>query len=242
MDWHGFLDRRPQAYLGRGRPDRRVLALTFDDGPGAATPALLDALGELEVRASFFCVGAAMRARPQLLRRLLDAGHELGNHSERHADARGIEALSWMRDEVAPAAQVLATAVGEGTTAAATTAPLFRPAYGEIDAAQFDALAAAGYVVVGWSVDPRDWLEPDAPGYVPCVVESVLARIHPGAIVLLHDGDDERGRARAGIVEIVRRLVPALRDQGYGFVCAGELLAARAAGSEALQAEPRFTG
>ncbi|MBX9402614.1 polysaccharide deacetylase family protein [Lysobacter sp. BMK333-48F3] len=225
MDWHGFLQHRPQAYLGRGAPDRRVLALTFDDGPGAATPDLLDALAELDVRASFFCVGAAMRARPALVRRLLDEGHELGNHSERHADARGIEAGRWMREEVAPAAQALAAACG--STLQAAPAPLFRPAYGEIDAAQYEALAAAGYTVVGWSVDPRDWLEPDAPGYVPCVVESVLARIHPGAIVLLHDGDDESGRARGGIVEIVRRLVPALRGQGYGLVRAGDLLAER---------------
>lgn len=227
MDWHGFLQHRPQAYLGRGAPDRRVLALTFDDGPGAATPDLLDALAELDVRASFFCVGAAMRAQPALVQRLLDEGHELGNHSERHADARGIEAGRWMREEVAPTAEALAAAARDRPVAAA---PLFRPAYGELDAAQFDALAAAGYVVVGWSVDPRDWLEPDAPGYVSCVVESVLARIHPGAIVLLHDGDDESGRARHGIVEIVRRLVPALRAQGYGLVRAGELMAATGAG------------
>lgn len=233
MDWHAFLQHRPQAYLGRGAPDRRVLALTFDDGPGQATPALLDALAELDVRASFFCVGAAMRAQPALVRRLLDEGHELGNHSERHADARGFEAGQWMREEVAPAAAALAAAARDRPAAAA---PLFRPAYGEIDAAQYQALAAAGYTVVGWSVDPRDWLEPDAPGYVPCVVESVLARIHPGAIVLLHDGDDEQGRARDGIVEIVRRLVPALRDQGYGLVRAGELLAARPA------AEPERAG
>jgi chitooligosaccharide deacetylase len=221
MEWHRFLQARPQAYLGRGDSSRRALALTFDDGPGRATPALLDALRELEVTASFFCTGTAASERPQLIAQLLREGHEVGNHSQTHVDARGIGAQEWLAREVVTAAAALrAAGLGERPR-------LFRPAYGEIDEAQFDALAGAGYAVVGWSVDPRDWLEPDAPGYVSCVVESVLARIHPGAIVLLHDGDDEQGRVRDGIVEIVRRLVPALRGQGYEFVRVSEFLPAR---------------
>lgn len=215
MDWHRFLRDRPDAYLGRGGSGRRALALTFDDGPGCATPALLDALGELRVAASFFCTGEAARARPELVARIRREGHEIGNHSLSHADARGFDAADWLAREVRPVDAAL------GDSGLAQASRWFRPAYGEIDEAQFEALAAAGYVVVGWSVDPRDWLEPQAPGYVPCVVESVLARIHPGAIVLLHDGDDEQGRPRHGIVEIVRRLVPALRGQGYEFCVAG---------------------
>lgn len=220
MDWHRFLQTAPQAYLGRGATDRRALALTFDDGPGQATPALLDLLCELQVIASFFCTGEAARAHPELIARIQREGHEIGNHSLTHADARGFAAQDWLAREVLPAAVALREA------GLARSPELFRPAYGEIDEAQFQALAGEGYAVVGWSVDPRDWLEPQAPGYVSCVVESVLARIHPGAIVLLHDGDDEQGRARDGIVEIVRRLVPALRGQGYQFVTAGRFLRA----------------
>ncbi|MGJ7902037.1 polysaccharide deacetylase family protein [Lysobacter sp. 1R34A] len=225
MDYHRFLADRPRSYLGRGSPDRRRLALTFDDGPGRATPALLSALAELEVAATFFCVGEAARAQPALIERILRDGHEIGNHSLSHADARGFGVEDWIASEIHPAA----TALREAGVAEAPR--LFRPAYGEIAPGQVDALAGLGYTVVGWSVDPRDWLEPQAPGYVSCVVESVLARIHPGAIVLLHDGDDEHGHARHGIVEIVRRLVPALRGQGYGFARVGEFLPAEAARS-----------
>ncbi|MFD1295596.1 polysaccharide deacetylase family protein [Lysobacter gummosus] len=220
MQWHRFLQARPRAYLGRGDGSRRALALTFDDGPGRATPALLDALRELQVSASFFCTGAAASQHPRLIEQLLREGHEVGNHSQTHADARGFGARDWFAREVAPAAVSLREA------GLSENPRLFRPAYGEIDEVQFDVLAEAGYAVVGWSVDPRDWLEPDAPGYVSCVVESVLARIHPGAIVLLHDGDDEQGRSREGIVKIVRQLVPALRGQGYEFVRVSEFLPA----------------
>lgn len=220
MEWHRFLQSRPEAYLGRGDSSRRALALTFDDGPGQATPALLAALSELRVQASFFCTGAAANESPQLIARMLSEGHEVGNHSQAHLDARGIGAQDWFAREVAPAAACLREAGW------AERPRMFRPAYGEIDEAQYDALASAGYAVIGWSVDPRDWLEPDAPGYVSCVVESVLARIHPGAIVLLHDGDDERGRGRESIVDIVRKLVPALRGQGYEFVKVSEYLPA----------------
>ncbi|MGH8079846.1 MAG: polysaccharide deacetylase family protein [Lysobacter sp.] len=220
MQWHRFLQTQPPAYLGQGDSSRRALALTFDDGPGRATPALLGALRELQVPASFFCTGAAASERPQLIAQILSEGHEVGNHSYHHLDARGIGAQDWLAREVEPAAVSLREA------GLSERPRLFRPAYGEIDEAQFDALADAGYAVVGWSVDPRDWLEPEAPGYVSCVVESVLARIHPGAIVLLHDGDDEQGRSREGIVDIVCRLVPALRGQGYEFVKASEFLPA----------------
>lgn len=223
MDYHDFLADHPRTYLGRGSPDTRRLALTFDDGPGRATPALLSALAELEVAATFFCTGEAARAQPALVERLLREGHEIGNHSFSHADARGFGVEDWIAREIHPAAVALREA------GVVETPRLFRPAYGEIAPGQVDALAGLGYTVVGWSVDPRDWLEPDAPGYLSCVVESVLARIHPGAIVLLHDGDDEHGRARHGIVEIVRRLVPALREQGYGFARVGEFLSADAA-------------
>lgn len=227
MDYHAFLARHPRAYLGRGLPRRRALALSFDDGPGQATPALLAALRELEVAATFFCVGRSLRAAPRLGVRILAEGHELANHSMSHADARGLDARALLEQEVAPTAAELLRAGAD-----ALSARLFRPAFGEIRADQVDLLERHGYTVAGWSIDPCDWLEPDAPGHVECVAGAVLAQAHPGAIVLLHDGDDDHGRARPRIVEIVRRLVPALRAQGYGFVRVGDLLREREAPGE----------
>jgi len=222
MDYHAFLAQRPRAYLGRGLPHRRAVALSFDDGPGQATPALLTVLRELDVRATFFCIGRLLRAAPWLSARMLADGHELANHSMSHVDARGLDADTLLRAEVAPAAAELRRAGAD-----ALSARLFRPAFGEIRADQVDLLARSGYTVAGWSIDPCDWLEPDAPGHVDCVAGAVLAQTHPGAIVLLHDGDDDHGRARPRIVEIVRELVPALRAQGYGFVRVGDLLRER---------------
>lgn len=221
MDYHPFLTDFPRTYLGRGLPLRRCVALSFDDGPGRATPALLSVLEEMQVAASFFCLGREARAQPEAIARMLRAGHEVGNHSMSHADARGLSAQTLLDEEVAPAARELERA---GVDPA--SARLFRPAYGEIRRDQVEVLARSGYTVVGWSIDPSDWLEPDAPGHVECVVGAVLARIHPGAIVLLHDGDDG-DHARHRIVAIVRALVPALRAQGYGFTRVGDLLRER---------------
>lgn len=227
MDYHAFLAQRPRAYLGRGLPRRRVLALSFDDGPGQATPALLAALRELDVTATFFCIGRLLRAAPWLSARMLADGHELANHSMSHADAGGLDAQALLDHEVAPTETELLRAGAD-----ALSARLFRPAFGEIRADQVDLLERHGYTVAGWSIDPSDWLEPDAPGHVACVTGAVLAQAHPGAIVLLHDGDDDHGRARPRIVEIVRELVPALRAQGYGFARVGDLWREREAQRE----------
>ncbi|QWP75880.1 polysaccharide deacetylase family protein [Lysobacter sp. K5869] len=227
MDYHAFLAQRPRAYLGRGLPHHRAVALSFDDGPGQATPALLATLRELQVTATFFCIGRLLRAVPWLSARMLADGHELANHSMSHADASGLQAEALLHDEVAPAAAELRRAGAD-----ALSARLYRPAFGEIRADQVDLLARHGYTVAGWSIDPCDWLEPEAPGHVDCVSGAVLAQAHPGAIVLLHDGDDDHGRPRPRIVEIVRELVPALRAQGYGFVRVGDLLREREAQRE----------
>ncbi|MGO1068193.1 polysaccharide deacetylase family protein [Lysobacter sp. CA199] len=217
MDYHPFLAEHPAVYIGRGSPQRRRVALSFDDGPGRATPDLLSLLRELEIAATFFCLGQAVRAEPGVVARMLAEGHEVGNHSMSHADARGLSPAALLEQEVRPATRELLRA-----GVSASSAHLFRPAYGEIQAEQVERLGREGYIVAGWSIDPSDWLEPEAPGHVECVVGAVLARIHPGAIVLLHDGDDS-GYARHRIVDIVRALVPALRAQGYDFARVGDL-------------------
>ncbi|MEH6415896.1 polysaccharide deacetylase family protein [Pseudomonas sp. CGJS7] len=223
MDYHPFLSDYPGVYFGRGCPNQRRVALSFDDGPGRATPELLALLRQLRIDATFFCLGRAVRAAPGVVARMLADGHEVANHSMSHTDARGLSPAALMEQEVRPATRELLRA---GVNA--DSAHLFRPAYGEIEAEQVERLGREGYTVAGWSIDPSDWLEPEAPGHVECVVGAVLARIHPGAVVLLHDGDDG-DYARHRIVDIVRELVPALRAQGYGFARVGDLLRERRA-------------
>ncbi|WP_058835498.1 polysaccharide deacetylase family protein [Luteimonas abyssi] len=219
MDYHAFLADFPDTYLGVGPADAPRIALTFDDGPGAATPALLALLRDVRVKASFFCVGTAVARRAEVIAEIVRDGHDLGNHSFSHVDATTQSLEAFWHGDVVPATVQLERLAGRPVR-------LYRPPYGEISPGQVRRLGAAGHTVVGWSIDPGDWSEPDAPDHVRRVIDTVVAQAHPGAIVLLHDGDDGHV-VRHGILEIVRGLVPRLRRAGFEFVGVGDLLRLR---------------
>jgi len=154
--------------------DSRAVALTFDDGPDPrTTPRVLQLLEDFGVRATFFMVGDSAARAPALVREVAAAGHAIGNHSWSHPPfpaISGRERRRQLRD--------CATAL------APYGLRLFRPPYGEQSlASRLDALAL-GYQVVTWSVDPKDYEEPD--GVV--LAAKLLGEIRPGSIVLLHDG------------------------------------------------------
>ena len=200
-----------------GRADEKLVSLTFDDGPGDVTPAILDALAAHRARATFFVLGRSLAGREDVVRRTVAEGHELGNHTFSHphpARSSGEE----LRDELARAAERIALVAGAAPR-------LVRPPYGE-DAIRFASIAAdLGYgPTVLWSVNPLDWAEPPP----ETIVERSLAALHPGAIVDLHDGfgTPRRGVGRQGTVVAVRELLPALAEHGYRCVTVSELLAA----------------
>lgn len=200
--------------------ERALIALTFDDGPGDWTPAILDALGRHAAHATFFYLGERVQRREQVVRRALAEGHEPGNHlfSHRHPEALSDEEL---REEI------LRTA-GEIDRATGATAALVRPPYGEEPerVAAIGAELGLGPVVL-WSIDPEDWRSPP----VHEIVEHVLDEARAGAIVDLHDGWGRTPRDRQPTVEALERLLPELRSRGFDVVTVSELLhAARPAG------------
>jgi peptidoglycan/xylan/chitin deacetylase (PgdA/CDA1 family) len=177
------------------------IALTFDDGPGPDTPAVLDALAGTP--ATFFLHGAAIAAQPDVVRRIHREGHELANHALTHTPLRR-----------RPLAALREAQVTQRRIAALTgVRPLaFRPPYGAGGA----AVAALGLHVVGWDVDPRDWSGVDA----RTIADRVLARLRPGAIVLLHDGRGDRSQTAAAIP----RILEASRTRALQPVTVSELL------------------
>jgi peptidoglycan/xylan/chitin deacetylase (PgdA/CDA1 family) len=195
-------------YVSRGSRKAKEIALTFDDGPGPTTPALLRYLVANGVPATFFLVGSAITKHPRLVRQEADAGFTLGTHTEDHARLA-------TRSPDVQGEQILDTA-DRITRFTGHSVRFFRPPYGSFDAQTLGILKAERMLMVLWSLDPRDFaLKRAAP-----IVDATLAGARGGSIVLLHDGPG----ARPQTLKAVRRIVPELRSRGFRFVSLPTLL------------------
>jgi peptidoglycan/xylan/chitin deacetylase (PgdA/CDA1 family) len=196
-----------RTYYEHGPREADRVALTYDDGPGALTPALLDVLGAAGTRATFNLLGQRVPGREQLIRRTLSEGHELGSHAYRHERLAG-RPLDAYRQLVRTSAALRA--------AAGVTPRTFRAPYGAVSPGVVRAARLAGLVTVGWDVDPRDY---EAPG-AGAIYERTVAALRPGSIVLLHDDR----RALQQTVVATQRLLDTLTERGLEPVTVSELL------------------
>jgi peptidoglycan-N-acetylglucosamine deacetylase len=206
--------------VSRGTPDvifsvetgERVLALSIDDGPSRATPGILAVLREHGAAATFFVIGEHLEAGAEILPELLADGHELGHHMMTDTASRSLEPdvfddrFEQMHDLLEP---------WQPTR-------LFRPGSGWYDDRMVEAVESRGYRTVLGSVYPFDAQVP----WTGFLSWFVLQNVHPGAIVVLHDGA-ERGPRTA---EVLRAILPELTRQGYRVVTVSTLL--ELAGSE----------
>jgi peptidoglycan/xylan/chitin deacetylase (PgdA/CDA1 family) len=218
-------------------PDRRQIALTFDDGPNpAATPRLLALLERRKVRASFFLVGRFARACPELVREIAARGHTIGNHTETHANlalasARRIEAeLTRCQTSLASALRLDATGLS-----AAALPKWVRPPFGYRLPGLWSAARRAGLRGVAmWSFTAYDW-RPQPPARLIARLARVAerraspARGAGGEIVLLHDGDFRQlGADRSHVVSALEHWLPRWQDAGFEFVTIDQVAGATA--------------
>ena len=213
----------PVVNLGGGtqrtrRMPAKTIALTFDDGPDPTwTPRLLDVLRRKGARATFFTVGARVAENPELTRRILREGHEIGSHTYTHADLA--TAPAWrQRLELDLTQRALAGAAGVHTR-------LMRMPYSSVPdgltGAQWRAAeraGAAGYVVALTDRDTEDWRRPGAASIVRAATSG--GRRDDGAVVMLHDS----GGDRAATVAAVERIIDRLGPRGYRFSTLTEAL------------------
>ncbi len=200
---------------------RRLVALTFDDGPDPAwTPQILDVLKRDHAPATFFVTGTNALGQRALLNRIVDEGSELGNHSTSHADM-GREPAALVKLELNATARLVEAYTGRGMR-------LFRPPFlGDADPGTHDELHASraaadlGYLTVGLNVDPLDWRAPGVEAIVANTVRQVMAGTdaRPAQIVLLHDAGGDRSQTVAALPRIIRTL----RARGYDFVTVSTL-------------------
>jgi peptidoglycan/xylan/chitin deacetylase (PgdA/CDA1 family) len=200
------------ASVWRARSETKTIALTFDDGPSAATPEILKILAQYGVSATFFQCGVNVLRAPELSLATRGAGHEIGNHSHTHPNF-ALKRPSFIADEFARAQDAIAACTGVAPS-------LMRAPYG-VRWFGFRAMQERlGLRGVMWTVIGRDWKLP-----APAIANRILSHVTRGAIVCLHDG---RGTLKdpdaRNTIEAVRRIVPSLLENGYHFETVSRLL------------------
>jgi peptidoglycan/xylan/chitin deacetylase (PgdA/CDA1 family) len=187
---------------------RRLIALTFDDGPYPFyTPLLLHVLDRSHVPATFFCVGRSAQEFPELIDRIIASGDEIGNHTFNHYKLNGLSDEQ-IAEQIMEGGAILSTFVGRPLD-------LFRPPHGRYDKRVLEIAAAMGYRTVFWNDSPEDTKD-ISPGLE---VQRVLAQARPGGIVLLHSGQFRT-------IEALPVIIDRLRAEGYTFVTVDQLLGA----------------
>lgn len=187
-------------------PGSKLIALTFDDGPSAATtPRLLDTLQSKGVKATFFVLGTMAQRAPDVLKREQAEGHEVASHTPYHNQLTTLTAAQ-VRAEALEMDRIFTEILG-------TVPPFTRPPYGSFNATVGEAL---GQPMVLWSIDPRDWQDRNA----SIVCSRVVSAARDGAIILVHD-------IHATTVDAVPCIIDSLRAQGYEFLTISELAAAK---------------
>ncbi|MGW4476385.1 bifunctional polysaccharide deacetylase/glycosyltransferase family 2 protein [Nonomuraea sp. NPDC004354] len=214
-------------------PAARKVALTFDDGPDPRwTPLVLDVLRRHGAKATFFTVGSKVAQYPELARRIVAEGHEIGNHTYAHADLTNVP--EWrLRLELSLTQKALAGATGQHTT-------LARPPYSSTPAAvtlpqwrSLRAVAAEGYLIALTDLDTKDWSRVTADS----IAKSALPARGRGAIVMMHDSGGDRSRTVQGLETALKEL----DRRGYRAVTVTAALGMPSAHQPAGPVE-RFTG
>lgn len=196
----------------RGPAESGAIALTFDDGPSESTLKLLDLLDYYRAKATFFQCGANAARLPAVARAVVDAGHEVGNHTDSHPFLH-LKNRKFIRMEIATAQRRIADASG-------ATPRLFRAPYGVRWFGLGSVQKELGLTGVTWSVIGLDWKWP-----ADRVADRLLARTRPGAIVCLHDGRKLSPNPDISVtLEALRRALPLWIDSGLQVRTVSQLL------------------
>ena len=189
----------------------KLIAITFDDGPGAYTAQLLDELAARDVKATFFVSGYRAANYPETLKRMVSEGHQLASHTQNHENLNTLSAAK-IADEISRTQDYITAAGGDNPA-------YIRPPYGN---ANKTVRAQAPSPLINWSVDPEDWKYHNA----DTVCSNILAGSYDGAIILVHDiYQTSVNGALAAIDKLLER--------GYEFVTVRDLLLRRGVTPEA---------
>ena len=190
----------------------KVIALTFDDGPGPYTAHLLDVLDQYGAKATFFLIGSKVSSQANVVRSIHARGHQLGNHSWSHPELPKLPV-----DQIAGEIDRTNDAIKQAT---GVTPAILRPPYGAVNGVVLEQLRLRGMSSILWSVDTRDWADRNS----DIVCSRAVAGARPGAVILIHD-------IHQTSVGAVPCILSSLKQQGYSFVTVQGLLGNMAPGA-----------
>jgi peptidoglycan/xylan/chitin deacetylase (PgdA/CDA1 family) len=197
----------------RAAADEPRIALTFDDGPHAAsTPQILNTLDKHGIPATFFLVGKHLEKHPEIAIEMAGAGHEIGNHTFSHS-LLYVSTKNRIRDEISRTDALLRKIDG-------AEPKFFRPPAGFFTKQVLDIAEQLGYKTVIGDVYPRD---PHLPG-IEKIIARVLQRTVAGSIIILHDGGNARRVDRSQTLKALSEIIPILKDRGLEFLTLSDLL------------------
>jgi peptidoglycan/xylan/chitin deacetylase (PgdA/CDA1 family) len=188
--------------------DGPYIAMTFDDGPHATnTPKLLEMAAKRHIKLTFFVLGECIEQNPDVLRREIAEGHEIGNHSWSHPNLAKLSDAD-VRGQLQRTQDIIVKTTG-------ATPKLMRPPYGELTKRQREWVNRDfGYKIILWDVDPLDWKRPGS----NIVAKRIIAGARPGSIILSHD-------IHPPTIAAMPQVFDALLAKGFKFVTVSELLA-----------------
>lgn len=188
----------------------KSIYLTFDAGYEAGyTSDILDVLRSEQVPATFFLVGNYLKTQPDMVRRMVNEGHTVGNHTASHPDMSKISSLENFRAELEAVEKMYADITGQQML------KFYRPPQGKFSVENLQQAQALGYTTVFWSLAYADW-DPAKQPTQEFAMQKLTGRIHDGAIVLLHPTSSTNR-------DILRKLIQQWKQEGYTFKSITEL-------------------
>lgn len=190
----------------RKKTNKKIIAITFDDGPTEFTPEFLDLLTKYDAKATFFCIGKQIEKYPEIINRIHTEGHQLGNHSFSHSNSFGFFSAEKVKEELQKTALLLQEITGEKNH-------YFRPPFGVTNPHISKAVKELGHQVIGWNIRSLDTVIEDENK----ILKRITNKLKPGSIILLHDTSDKT-------IRVLEQLLLTLQKENYRIVTINKLL------------------
>jgi peptidoglycan/xylan/chitin deacetylase (PgdA/CDA1 family) len=201
-----FLNFHVKAFCNNAFETQQNIAITFDDGPSPNTLLVLDLLKKHEVKATFFCVGKNIEKHPELLTKIIQEGHIVGNHSYSHSPFFDFFRKKRVLHELENTNAIIQKITGKNVR-------FFRPPYGVTNPSIRKALEVTKHQVIGWNIRSMDGLIKSE----SLIYKRIINRISPGAIILMHDTTLES-------VNVLEKVLLFLKENKYKVVSLEQLL------------------